>query len=148
MYHTTVRDLLRRKRKKVEVATVSEDDSVFDAIQRLIEENIGAVLVMHEDELIGVMSEREVTRNFVLTGKGAANTKVGDVMTRNVLYVRPDQTVEECMALMTDKGIRYLPVVERGLLIGIVSIGDLVDLLISEKQFVIEQLENYITGRI
>ena len=146
MYHTTVRDLLRRKR--VGVATVNEDDSVFDAIQRMIEDNIGAVVVMHEDELIGIMSERDVTRNVALAGKGAADTKVGDVMTRNVLYVRPDQTVEECMALMTDKGIRHLPVVERGLMIGIVSIGDLVNLLISEKQFVIEQLENYITGRI
>jgi len=146
MYHTTVRDLLRRKTGGV--STVSEDDTVFDAIQRLIEEDIGALLVMHDDELIGILSEREVTRNAVVTGKGVADTKVGDVMTRNVLYVRPDQTVEECMALMTDKGIRYLPVVERGRMIGIVSIGDLVDLLISEKQFVIEQLENYITGRI
>ena len=146
MYHTTVRDLLRRKR--VGVATVNEDDSVFDAIQRMIEDNIGAVVVMHEDELIGIMSERDVTRNVALAGKGAADTKVGDVMTRNVLYVRPDQTVEECMALMTDKAIRHLPVVEHGLMIGIVSIGDLVNLLISEKQFVIEQLENYITGRI
>jgi len=146
MYHTTVRDLLRRK--EVGVATVSEDDSVFEAIQRLIEDNIGAVVVMHEDELIGIMSERDVTRNVAFAGKGAADTKVGDVMTRNVLYVRPDQTVEECMALMTDKSIRHLPVVELGRMIGIVSIGDLVDLLISEKQFVIEQLENYITGRI
>ena len=146
MYHTTVRDLLRRK--EVGVATVSEDDSVFEAIQRLIEDNIGAVVVMHEDELIGIMSERDVTRNVAFAGKQAADTKVGDVMTRDVLYVRPDQTVEECMALMTDKAIRHLPVVERGRMIGIVSIGDLVDLLISEKQFVIEQLENYITGRI
>ena len=146
MYHTTVRDLLRRK--EVGVATVSEDDSVFEAIQRLIEDNIGAVVVTHEDELIGIMSERDVTRNVAFAGKGAADTKVGDVMTRNVLYVRPDQTVEECMALMTDKSIRHLPVVELGRMIGIVSIGDLVDLLISEKQFVIEQLENYITGRI
>jgi len=141
-----VRDLLRRK--EVGVATVSEDDSVFEAIQRLIEDNIGAVVVMHEDELIGIMSERDVTRNVAYAGKQAADTKVGDVMTRDVLYVRPDQTVEECMALMTDKAIRHLPVVERGRMIGIVSIGDLVDLLISEKQFVIEQLENYITGRI
>jgi CBS domain-containing protein len=94
------------------------------------------------------MSERDVTRNVAYAGKQAADTKVGDVMTRDVLYVRPDQTVEECMALMTDKAIRHLPVVERGRMIGIVSIGDLVDLLISEKQFVIEQLENYITGRI
>ena len=146
MYHTTVRDLLRRK--KGGVATVSEDDSVSDAIERLIEEDIGALPVMHGDELVGILSEREVARNVVVTGKGTSDTKVGDVMKRNVLYVRPDQTVEECMALMTDKGIRYLPVVERGLMIGIVSIGDLVDLLISEKQFVIEQLENYITGRI
>jgi len=146
MYHTTVRDLLRRK--KVGVATVGEDDSVLESIERMVEDNIGAVVVMHEDELIGILSERDVTRNVALAGKQAADTKVGDVMTRNVLYVRPDQTVEECMALMTDKGIRHLPVVERDRMIGIVSIGDLVNLLISEKQFVIEQLENYITGRI
>src|SRR5678815_5504993 len=101
MYHTTVRDLLRRK--EVGVATVSEDDSVLEAIQRLIEDNIGAVVVMHEDELIGIMSERDVTRNVAFAGRVAADTKVGDVMTRNVLYIRPDQTVEECMALMTDK---------------------------------------------
>jgi CBS domain-containing protein len=142
----TVRDLLMRK--KSGVTTVRAEDSVFDAVQCLIKHNIGAVLVMQEDKILGILSERDVARKVVLAGKVAADTRVGEIMTREVVCVHPDETVEACMELMTDRRIRHLPVVEAEQMTGIVSIGDLVNSLISQKQFVIEQLENYITGRI
>ncbi len=143
---TTVRDLLMRK--KPGVTTVSEHDSVYGAVHRLIENNIGAVLVMQGEACIGVMSERDVARQVVLAGKGARETTVGEIMSRTIVFVRPEQSVEECMEIVTEKRIRHLPVIEDDRVIGIVSIGDLVNSMISEKQFVIEQLESYITGRI
>ncbi len=143
---TTVRDLLRRK--KPGVATVGEYDSVFGAVHRLIEHNIGALMVMQGEECVGIVSERDIARNVVLAGRSARETTVGEIMSRDVLYVLPDQSVEECMSLMTEKRTRHLPVFEDGTMIGIVSIGDLVKATISEKEFVIEQLEGYITGRI
>ncbi len=142
----TVRDLMRRK--KGGVTTVREDDSVFDAVQLLIKYNVGALLVMREEAIVGIMSERDVARKVVLAGKVAATTTVSEIMTRNVIHVQPEETVEECMALMTDRRIRHLPVVEFDKMVGIVSIGDIVNSMISQKQFVIEQLEGYITGRI
>ncbi len=142
----TVRDLMRRK--KGGVTTVRESDSVFDAVQQLIKYNIGALLVMRDEAIIGIVSERDVARKVVLAGKVAATTTVGEIMTRNVVYVQPEHTVDECMALMTERRIRHLPVVEFDKMVGIVSIGDIVNSMISQKQFVIEQLEGYITGRI
>jgi CBS domain-containing protein len=143
---TTVRDLLQRKTAALKF--VREDNSVFEVVQQLLEHNISAVLVVDGTVLVGIVTERDVVRNVVLEGRTAKDTAVREIMTRNVLFVRPDQTIEECMALMTDKGIRHLPVMDGQRLIGILSIRDLVGAMVSQNQFVIEQLENYITGRI
>ena len=143
---TTVHDILRRKSGAL--SFVREDQSVFEVVQHFIAENIGSVLVMQGDRLVGLVSERDVARNVILEDHTERETPVSAIMVRDVVFVRPDQTIEECMALMTDKRVRHLPVIEHDQVIGIVSIGDLVAALISEKQFVIEQLENYITGRI
>lgn len=143
---TTVRDLL--KRKTAGLKFVREDNSVFEVVQQLLEHNISAVLVVDGTALLGIVTERDVVRNVVLEGRTAKDTAVSEIMTRNVLFVRPDQTIEECMALMTDKRIRHLPVMDGARLIGILSIRDLVGAMVSQNQFVIEQLENYITGRI
>jgi CBS domain-containing protein len=143
---TTVRDLLQRKTAAPKF--VREDNSVFEVVQQLLEHNISAVLVVDGTVLVGIVTERDVVRNVVLEGRTAKDTAVREIMTRNVLFVRPDQTIEECMALMTDKRIRHLPVMDGQRLIGILSIRDLVGAMVSQNQFVIEQLENYITGRI
>lgn len=143
---TTVRDLL--KRKTAGLKFVREDNSVFEVVQQLLEHNVSAVLVVDGTALLGIVTERDVVRNVVLEGRTAKDTAVREIMTRNVLFVRPDQTIEECMALMTDKRIRHLPVMDGARLIGILSIRDLVGAMVSQNQFVIEQLENYITGRI
>jgi len=143
---TTVRDLLKLKTQPIRF--VREHNSVFEAVEELIAHNVSAVLVLDGKDLRGIVTERDVARNVVLAGRTGKETAVGEIMTRNVICVRPEQTIEECMALMTERRIRHLPVIEGGHLIGIVSIRDLVDALVSEKEFVIEQLENYITGRI
>jgi CBS domain-containing protein len=143
---TTVRDLL--KRKTAALKFVREDNSVFEVVQQLLEHNISAVLVVDGTALVGIVTERDVVRNVVLEGRTAKDTAVREIMTRNVLFVRPDQSIEECMALMTEKRIRHLPVMDGPRLIGILSIRDLVGAMVSQNQFVIEQLENYITGRI
>lgn len=143
---TTVRDLL--KRKTAPLKFVRENNSVFEVVQQLLEHNISAVLVLDGTALVGIVTERDVVRNVVLEGRTAKDTAVREIMTRNVLFVRPDQSIEECMALMTDKRIRHLPVMDGPRLIGILSIRDLVGAMVSQNQFVIEQLENYITGRI
>jgi CBS domain-containing protein len=143
---TTVRDLLRRKTAPLKF--VREDNSVFEVVQQLLEHNISAVLVVDGTALVGIVTERDVVRNVVLEGRTAKDTAAREIMTRNVLFVRPDQSIEECMALMTDKRIRHLPVMDGPRLIGILSIRDLVGAMVSQNQFVIEQLENYITGRI
>jgi len=143
---TTVRDLL--KRKTAALKFVREDNSVFEVVEQLLEHNISAVLVLDGSDLVGIVTERDVARNVVLEGRTAKDTAAREIMTRNVLFVRPEQTIEECMALMTEKRIRHLPVMESSRLIGILSIRDLVGAMVSQNQFVIEQLENYITGRI
>lgn len=143
---TTVRDLLRRKSAPLKF--VRENDSVFDAVGQLVAHNISAVLVLHGADLVGIVTERDVARNVALEGRVAKQTAVSEIMTRNVITVGPDQTIEECMTLMTEKRIRHLPVMDGSALTGILSIRDLVDAVVSQKQFVIEQLEKYITGQI
>ena len=143
---TTVRDLLKRKTGALKF--VRETNSVFDVVEQLVQHNISAVLVLDGADLVGIVTERDVARNVVLEGRTAKETPVSEIMTRNVLFVRPEQTTEECMALMIERRIRHLPVMDGTRLIGILSIRDLVDALVSQKQFVIEQLENYITGKI
>lgn len=141
----TIKDVLRDKGRAV--WAIDAGASVLDALRLMADKEIGALMVMEEDRLAGVMSERDYARKVVLHGKSSKDTPVGEIMTRKVLYVRPEQTVEECMALMTDKHIRHMPVLDGDLMVGIVSIGDIVKSVISEQQFLISHLENYIRGR-
>jgi CBS domain-containing protein len=141
----TVRSLLQTKGHAV--WTIAPDASVFEALKLMADKNVGALLVLEGDELAGVISERDYARKVVLKGRSSVDTPVRDIMTAGVISVHPDQTVEECMALMTDKHIRHLPVVADGQLTGIVSIGDVVKSIITEQGFMIEQLTSYISGR-
>ena len=140
----TVKDLL--KGKGYDIWSVAPDDSVYDALKLMADKNVGAVLVISADCLVGILSERDYAREVIFKGKLPEDTPVEEIMTEKVLWVRPDQTVEECMALMTNKRVRHLPVFEGEQLIGVISIGDVVKAIISEQEFMIEQLEHYITG--
>ena len=126
------------------IFSVSPSTTVLDALRYMSEKNIGAVLVIDMGRLAGIFSERDYARKVVLLGRSSQDTPVRDIMTSRVVCVGPQRTVEECMALMTDKRIRHLPVIEHGELIGLLSIGDLVKEVISEQQFLISQLESYI----
>ena len=139
-----VRELLENK--GTEVWSIAPDASVYDALAVMAEKNIGALPVMDEGTLTGILSERDYTRNVVLQGRTARDTQVRDIMTERPVCVGPEQTVEECMALMTDKRVRHLPVLDDNQVVGIVSIGDAVKAIISEQQFIIEQLELYISS--
>ena len=141
---TTVRRLLDEKGRNV--ITVGADDTVFDAVRKMAEENIGSLIVCEGSKVVGIITERHYARNVFLEGRALPNTRVGDVMETPVLFVRPDLTAEECMAVMTDKRVRYLPVIDEGKLMGIISIGDLVKNIISNHQFTIDQLSHYLHG--
>src|SRR3984893_13065161 len=121
--------------------------SMFDALQLMAEKNIGALLIMEGETIVGMVSERDYARKIALLGRSSKETPVRDVMTCPVMYVGPQQSTEECMALMTEKRLRHLPVLDGGKLIGLISIGDLVKDIISEQNFVIEQLQCYISGQ-
>ena len=140
----TVAQLLRTKGH--EVLSVSPELSVFEALQVMAEKNVGALLVLEGARLVGVFSERDYARKVILKGKASKEIPVREIMSTHVLYVRPQQTVEDCMALMTDKRVRHLPVMEEERLAGVISIGD-VKAIIAEQEFMIEQLQNYITGQ-
>ena len=144
-FMTAVADILRSKRDNT-VHRIGPDDSVFDALQRMADKGIGALMVMEGDAIVGIVTERDYARKIALLGRKSSATLVRDVMTADVMYVQPAQTSEECMALMTENRLRHLPVVEGGKLVGLISIGDLVKDIISEQKFIIEQLEHYITG--
>jgi len=139
----TVGDLMGAKGKLI--WSVAPETTVLEALRLMADKEIGAVLVMLEERLVGIFSERDYARQVVLKGKASKDTPVRDVMTQRIVYVRPDQTVEDCMALMTDKRVRHLPVLDAGTLLGVLSIGDVVKAVISEKEFMIAQLENYIS---
>ncbi|MEF8714521.1 MAG: CBS domain-containing protein [Accumulibacter sp.] len=127
--------------------TVSPDDPVFYALQVMSDANVGALLVLDKEQLVGIFSERDYARKVILFGKASKDTPVRAIMTDKVLYVTPDRTVDECMAIMTDKHIRHLPVLDdEGKVLGIVSIGDVVKETICEQQFIIQQMAKYITG--
>ena len=126
--------------------SVAPDTLVIDALKLMAEKEVGALLVLDGGKLIGIMSERDYARKVILKGKSSLDTPVREIMTAKVFFIRPAQTVEECMALMTDKHIRHLPVMEGDKVVGVISIGDLVKATIEEKDFLIKQLENYITG--
>lgn len=138
----TVRDILRQKGS--EVYTVSPRESVFEAIKRLADLGVGSLVVVDQGRPVGLFSERDYTCKVALEGKSSRETPVGEVMSQELLVVHPDTSTNECMALMTEKRVRHLPVVEEGRLVGLVSIGDIVKDIIDQQQFVIEQLERYI----
>jgi CBS domain-containing protein len=141
----TVKDLLRTKGQAV--WSIDADASILDALKLMAAKEIGALMVMVGGQITGIVSERDYARKVVLHGKSSKDTPVREIMTRKVLYLRPEQTVEECMALMTDKHIRHMPVLDGDQMIGVVSIGDIVKSIISEQQFLISHLENYIRGK-
>ena len=141
----TVGQILRKKGH--DVWAINPDATVYEALELLAEKNIGALVVLEADELVGIFSERDYARKVILQGKTSRDTQISEVMTSRVNCVHPEQTTDECMALMTAKHIRHLPVLdEKDRLMGVISIGDVVKAIISDQEFVIEQLENYIKG--
>ena len=142
----TVAELLRSKPARA-LVTVRPEQSVLEAIKVLAEQNIGAAVVMTGDRLAGIFSERDYTRKVILKGRSSDSTRVEEIMTANVVVVNPRTRARECMALMTEKNIRHLPVVDEGRVIGMVSIRDIVSDIIADQDFTIEQLEHYISGQ-
>ena len=140
----SVRQVLEDKGYAVE--TVTPETSVYDALQKMSNRGVGALVVIEGGEIRGLFSERDYARKVVLQGRASKNTPVQEVMTRRVITVEPQQTVEACMVLMTEKRIRHLPVVENGRLIGIVSIGDVLKAIIEAQRLTIEELATYITS--
>lgn len=141
---TTIRQLLAQKGP--EVLTIGPDETVFDAIRMMAGHEVGALVVLEDGKLIGIFTERDYARNVFLKGRSSPKTRVSEVMSTHVICVAPEETVEDCMAIMTDRKVRHLPVISENQMIGIVSIGDLVKSIISDQKFVIEQLERFITG--
>ncbi|MEQ9609937.1 MAG: CBS domain-containing protein [Kiloniellaceae bacterium] len=141
---TTIQQVLDSKGH--DVLTVQPDDTVFHALELMAGKNVGAVIVMEKGAPIGIFTERDYARNVILKGRSSANTPVRDIMSADVIFVKPSQTVDECMAIMTDKRFRHMPVLDDGKLAGIVSIGDLVKTIIDQQKFTIEQLQGYIGG--
>jgi CBS domain-containing protein len=139
-----VRDILEVKGRQV--WSIEPSASVFDALKLMAEKEIGALVVLERSKIIGIISERDYARKIILLGRASPTTPVSEIMTTRVAYAQPQQNIEECMAVMTEKRIRHLPVMDEGGLIGIISIGDLVKSIIAEQKFLIEQLERYITG--
>ena len=140
----TVRDIL--KVKGIDVWFVEPDATVFDALQRMAEKEVGALVVMQGAQIVGLISERDYARKIILHGRASPTTLVKEIMTSPVVYIHLDQAIEECMSLMTEKRTRHLPVIEDGKLVGLISIGDIVKSIIADQQFIIEQLVRYISS--
>lgn len=140
----TVRDVLQAKGN--DCWSIGPDESVYDAMKIMAEKEIGALLVIEKDKLVGIISERDYARKVILQGRSSKTTAVREIMTARVAYADMAMGVEECMAVMTEKRIRHLPVIDKEQLCGVISIGDLVKSIIAEQKFIIEQLERYITG--
>jgi len=141
----TVKDILDQKGRKA--WTIGPDAKVFEALELMARKDVGALVVVDGDDIVGVISERDYARKIILLGRQSQDTPVRDIMTREVYGVRDDTTAEECMALMTDKRIRHLPVRGGGKLAGVISIGDVVKAVITDQKIKIENLENYIMGK-
>jgi CBS domain-containing protein len=141
----TAAHLLKSKAHQT-VHTITPEASVFDAIKLMADKNIGALLVMEAEKVAGIVTERDYARKIVLMSRSSEQTPVRQIMTSAVIYVRPDQTSEECMVLMTENRLRHLPVIDGGRLLGIISIGDLVKDIIADQRFTIQQLGQYISG--
>jgi CBS domain-containing protein len=141
----SVAQILKSKADQA-VYTIAPTASVFDAVKLMAEKNIGALVVIEGEEIVGIITERDYARKIVLMARSSKDTRVREIMSASVMHVRPDQMSVECMTLMTDNRLRHLPVVDGDKLIGVISIGDLVKDIISQQEFVIQQLEHYITG--
>ncbi len=143
---STVKDILSKKDPNI--YTISPDETVFNALKVMAEKNIGALIVTDGEQVQGIFSERDYARKVILKGKSSKDIKVSEIMTPKVLVVTPQNTVDECMALMTEKHVRHLPVIENDKLVGVVSIGDIVKQVIADHKFTIKELEKYISGDI
>ncbi len=141
---STVRQLLLAKGNKVHA--IPPEATVFEALERMAAHDVGALMVMKDDQLVGIFSERDYARKIILMGRISKDTRVGEVMTSDLITVTPEATVADCMNLMTDHHIRHLPVLEDGKLVGVISIGDVVKAIITQQEFMIAELESYITG--
>jgi CBS domain-containing protein len=141
---TAVRHILDQKGRQV--WSIHPGDTVYDAIKMMADKNVGALVVLDGGKIVGIVTERDYARNVFLKGRGSPQTLVGEIMVRDVVCVEADKSIEEGMAIMTAKRVRHLPVIDDDKLLGIVSIGDLVKSIISDREFVIEQLEHYISG--
>ena len=142
---TVVAEILKSK-PDAAVHSIAPSASVLDALKSMAQLRLGALLVMEGKDIVGILTERDYARKIALMGRTSLTTLVSDVMTTAVMYVQPTQSSEECMALMTQNRLRHLPVVDDGMVIGMISIGDLVKDIISEQQFIIEQMKHYISG--
>ena len=141
----TAAHILKSKANQT-IHKITPEASVFDAVKLMADKDIGALLVMAGTKVAGIITERDYSRKIALMSRSSKETRVREIMTSDVLYVRPERTSDECMALMTENRVRHLPVMDGDKLLGLISIGDLVKDIISEQQFVIQQLEHYITG--
>ena len=140
----TLADLLEKKGSQV--YSIAPGATVYDAVKVMAERSVGALLVMEGERLVGMLSERDYARRVILEGRASKDTAVREIMTARVVYGRPEQSVEDAMAIMSDKKFRHLPVIQDEKVVGIITLGDVVKDLLSEKEFLIEQLENYISG--
>ena len=139
----TIDAILARKGR--EIWSIAADATVYDAIALMAEKRIGAVLVVSDTTLVGILSERDYARKVILQGRSSKDTRVGEIMTPSLVTVSPDYTIEACMRIMTQNRIRHLPVIARGQLVGVVSIGDLVNAVIADQADTIDQLQTYIS---
>lgn len=140
----TIQHVLNAKGRKVH--HVAPGDPVLDALRLMAEQNVGALVVLDEGQLVGIFTERDYARKIILMGRTSLNTPVSEVMSKSVICARANQTVEECLAVMTARSVRHLPVLDLKTVVGIVSIGDLVKAVIADREFIIEQLEHFIQG--
>lgn len=140
----TVNDILRSKGQ--DVWSIGPDASVYDAIRTMAEKKVGALMVMENDQVVGVISETDYARKVILKGRSSPGTPVREIMTTRVVYIEPHQDIEDAMVIITEKRVRHLPVINEGKLVGVISIGDVVKSIIDEQRFTIEQLERYISG--
>jgi len=141
----TVNHILRTKASTI--FSITPDTIVYDALELMVEKNVSALVVMENEKLIGIFTERDYARKVILKGKASKETQIGEIMTEDPVTVSPESSIDDCMRLMTSKFIRHLPVVSGDQLIGIISIGDVVKFIIEEQKFIIENMEHYITGR-